>query len=114
MKTALIAVVFVFLVVGCESPRRTAALTAAQAQSLAVELANNKADALFHHRPFDERRPAQLEAGRWVWADMRGVGMMDIQARVELAADGSTNSVDVRAHDSALRAMRFMVPRRDF
>lgn len=36
----------------------------------------------------------------WVWTDTRGVGHEDIQARVDLATDGSTNEVEVKFLDS--------------
>lgn len=77
-------------------------LTATQAQILAMELANDKAESLFHHRPFHDSRVPQFAEGRWVWTASEGVGHMDVQAKVELAADGSTNSVNVEAFDSGL------------
>jgi hypothetical protein len=83
----------------------SASLTAEQAKTLAMRLANDKADTLFHQRPFQGGQPAHFEAGRWVWTDSRGAGLEDFQATVELAADGSTNKVDIRLLDDALRPM---------
>jgi hypothetical protein len=103
MRTSFI-VIFALLIVGCESSQRSAPLTAAQAETLAMRLANDKADKLFHHRPFQDSQPAHFAAGRWIWTDSHGVGLEDFQARVELAADGSTNSVDIKLLDDVLRS----------
>jgi hypothetical protein len=78
-------------------------LSAAQVETLALQLANERADTLFHRRPFQDSQPAQFAAGRWIWTDSRGLGLLDFRARVELAVDGSTNSVDVQLFDDALR-----------
>ena len=103
MKTSLIVIFSLLLLSGCESSQKGAPLTAAQAETLSIRLANAKADTLFHHRPFQGSQPARFEAGRWIWADSHGVGVMDFQATVELAANGSTNSVDIKVTDDALR-----------
>ena len=94
-----------FLLAGCESSRQSASLSAEQAATQAMRLANDKADTLFHHRPFRDSKPAQFTAGHWIWTDRRGAGLGDFQARVELAADGSTNNVDVQLLDDALRPL---------
>ena len=84
--------------------QESASMTAAQVETLAVQLANDKADTLFHHRPFQGNHSAHFAAGYWIWTESRGVGLEDYQATVELAADGSTNCVvDVRLLDDALR-----------
>jgi hypothetical protein len=101
MKRIAAAVLYVFALAGCETSHTGAQLTAGQAGALAVRLANDKADALFHHRPFmDNQRPA-FESGHWVWSESHGVGLLDYEAKVELAADGSTNNVDLKVLDSA-------------
>src|SRR5437016_2215975 len=105
MKTSLLAV-FVLLFAGYESSKTTATVSAEQAGRISVQLANDKADALYHHRPFKESQPARFEAGRWIWKDSHGVGMLDFQAIVELAANGSTNGVDIRVLDDSLRPQR--------
>jgi len=87
------------LLAGC-ARRNGAALTAEQAQSVAVQLANSKAATLYHCRPFNNSQTARFTQGRWVWSDRQGYGMGDIEASVQLAADGSTNSVDVRVLDN--------------
>jgi len=99
MKT-LFAIMAIFLVVGCESSRRGALLTTDQAGTLAVRLANEQAATLYHCRPFRGSHPASFEAGHWVWAEQQGFGRGDIQAAVELAADGSTNHVVLHLLDS--------------
>jgi hypothetical protein len=86
---------------------RAAVLTSAQATALAIQLANDKADALFHQRPFQDGRPAQLLTGKWVWTDGCGVALLDYEASVKLAADGSTNSVKVQLLDGLYRPMYF-------
>jgi hypothetical protein len=99
MKTSLILVLVVILV-GCESSRRSASLTAGQATTVAMRLANDKASTLNPHQPFVAGQSAQFVAGHWLWVAQQGFGRGDIQATVELAADGSTNSVDLQLLDS--------------
>ena len=96
----LFVVIFSFLLIGCESSRRSASLTAEQATTVAVRLANDKAFTLYHCQPFRDGQPARFVAGQWVWVDLQGLGHGDIQATVQLAADGSTNSVDLKFLDS--------------
>jgi hypothetical protein len=75
-------------------------LTAEQAKALAIRLANDKASTLYHSQPFGAGQPAQFVTDHWLWAAQQGFGSGDIQARVELAADGSTNSVNLQLFDS--------------
>ena len=75
-------------------------LTSEQATTAAIRLANDKAYALYQHQPFADGRPARIVAGHWLWAVRQGYGNGDIQATVELALDGSTNSVDLQLLDS--------------
>ena len=99
MKKSLV-VVLAFILVGCESSRQSASLTTEQATTTAVRLANDEASTLYQHRPFVAGQPAQFVAGHWLWVARQGFGRGDIQAAVELAADGSTNSVDLQLFDS--------------
>jgi hypothetical protein len=89
-----------FILVGCESSRRSASLTTEQATTIAMRLANDKASTLFQHQPFVAGQPAQFVAGHWLWVARQGFGHSDIQATVELAADGTTNHVDIQLSDS--------------
>jgi hypothetical protein len=89
MKTSRIAVV-ALLLVGCSSTHQTASLTADQAKVVAKRLANEKAAAKYHSQPFHDGQPASFVAGHWTWSQL---STGDIEATVELAADGSTNSV---------------------
>ncbi|HZL78220.1 MAG TPA: hypothetical protein VFC17_05155 [Candidatus Limnocylindrales bacterium] len=89
MKTSLI-VVLGFMLIGCESSRQSASLTADQAKAVAIRLANEKAAVTYHSQPFHDGQPPSFVAGHWTW---RQLGTGDIEATVELAADGSTNSV---------------------
>ena len=99
MKISCI-IISAFFLVGCANSRPGASLTADQARSLAIQLANDQAFTLYHCRPFRDGRPAHFEAGHWVWTDQQGFGHADVQATVELAPDGSTNNVDVHFLDS--------------
>ena len=71
-------------------------LTPEQAKTLALRLANDMAATLYDSQPFQDGQSARLIGGRWVWTDIRGFGHADIQATVELAADGSTSHVDLQ------------------
>jgi hypothetical protein len=79
---------------------KSASLTAEQAQTVAMRLANDRASTLYHCQPFRDGQPARFVAGQWVWVNLQGFGHGDIQATVQLAADGSTNSVDLKLLDS--------------
>jgi len=107
MKISVIAV-FAFLLIGCESSRQSASLTSEQAKTVAIQLANQKADTLYHCQPFQDGQPAKFTQGHWVWCDTRGYGHGDVQATVELAANGSTNSVDVELLDGQNQMPRSM------
>jgi hypothetical protein len=91
MKTSRIFLVALFLV-GCTSAHQTASLTADQAKAVAIRLANEKAAVTYHRQPFHDGQPPSFVAGHWTW---RQLGTGDIEATVELAADGSTNSVAI-------------------
>ena len=95
-------ILFALLLVGCTSTHQTASLTADQAKAVAIRLANDKASTVYHCQPFRDGQPARLVAGHWVWTDLQGYGRGDIQATVELAADGSTHKVEVQLLDSQI------------
>jgi hypothetical protein len=99
MKTSVITI-FAFLFIGCANSRQSASLTSGQATALAIHLANQKADTLYHCQPFRDGQPATFTRGQWVWSDTRGYGRGDIQAIVELAANGSTNYVNIELFDN--------------
>ena len=91
MKT--VSFIFVmFLLVGCTSTRPSASLTTEQATALAMQLANDKASTICHRQPFHDGQPAAFVSGRWTW---RELAPGDVEATVQLAADGSTNSVAI-------------------
>ena len=79
-------------------PDRT--LTAAQAEALAEQLANEKAQVLYNCQPFRQGTPAQFVQGRWVWHDLRAQGSLDVEATVKFAADGTNPYVKVVLLDS--------------
>ncbi len=91
------------VLVGCSStgPHLTA-LTADQARTLARQLANEQARALYGAQPFWDGGPARLVQGRWVWSDRRGSGLGDLQATVSLTADGAPHAVEVMLLDSRI------------
>jgi hypothetical protein len=99
MKIASIIIV-TLLLVGCTSTRPSASLTAEQAQAIAMRLANDRADLLYHCRPFHDGQPARFVAGHWLWVERQGFGHSDFQATVELAADDSTHKVDLQLLDN--------------
>jgi hypothetical protein len=102
MKTSWI-IIFAVLLAGCESAHQSASLTAEQAKTAAIRLGNDKAFSLYRCQPFrDGGQSAQFVAGHWLWVDWQGFGPNDFQAMVELAADGSTNKVDVQLLDSKM------------
>jgi hypothetical protein len=109
MKISFIVTLSLVLI-GCESSRQSARLTAEQAKTLAMQLANEKTDALYHQQPFQDSQSARFEEGHWIWSESRGFGAGDIQARVDLAADGSTNSVDIKLLDNKNPASRTQYP----
>ncbi len=110
MKISCI-IISAFFLAGCATSRPGASLTADQARLLAIRLANDKASTLYHCQPFRDGQPAHFVAGHWVWTDQQGFGHGDVQATVELSADGTTNSVDVQFLDSKnLFSMRQVVP----
>jgi hypothetical protein len=78
----------------------TALLSAEEAKTMAMRLANGKASTVYHCQPFRDGQPSRFAAGQWVWVGQQGFGRGDIQATVELATDGSTNSVDLKLLDS--------------
>ena len=86
-------VIFGLFLAGCASPQPRVALTVEQATKLAMQLANAKSEALWHIQPFRDGQPARFESEHWTWYKLAG----DIEAKVEIAADGSTNKVSVAA-----------------
>ena len=99
MKTSLV-VVLAFVLVGCKSSPQSVSLTTERATTLAMRLANDKAFTLYQRQPFADGQPARMVSGHWLWVARQGFGHGDIQARVELAMDGSTNHVDLQLFHS--------------
>jgi hypothetical protein len=67
---------------------------------LARQLANQKAQILYHCQPFADGLPAHLVRGRWEWQDRRGFGHGEYESNVSFAADGSAPTVEVLLLDS--------------
>ena len=83
-------------------PNTNGSLTADEATSTARQLANHKASTQFQAQPALTGQPAKFVEGRWLWVATQGYGRGDIQAKVELAPDGSTNSVNLELLDSRI------------
>jgi hypothetical protein len=92
MKTALIATVALFLM-GCVTSRQSASLNPEQATTMALKLANDKAQAVYHCQPFHDGVHVCFIRDRWEWSAQTGMGTGDVEATVVLAEDGSTNQV---------------------
>ena len=104
-------IALVLFLIGCStSTPRALPLTAGQAAAAARQLANEKAHSLFDCRPFGDAQPARFVEGHWVWRERRAHGAGDLEANVELGADGSSSRVDVIRLDS--RAIRARLDRR--
>jgi len=101
MKTICL-LFFGFLLAGCAGSRPGAALTAEQATVHARQLANEKARGMYHCQPFRGNQPAQLVSGHWHWKERGTAGHIDIEAQVEMAADGSAPSVDLKVWDNQM------------
>ena len=84
------------MLAGCSTtaPRPTT-LTADQAGALALKLANEKAQALFHCQPFHNGPPARFVQGHWTWHQLQAAGQADIEATVEFEANGAEPKVKV-------------------
>ena len=109
-------VICAFLFIGCASSQPKDSLSAQQATRLAIQLANTKAEAAYQRQPFHDGETARFESGGWacvagayqrqlfhddktcresgvwVWEEL---APGDIEAEVEIAADGSTNRVSL-------------------
>ncbi len=91
MKTPFVIALGAVLV-GCASSPPRASLSAEQATALAIQLANAKAQAAYNRQPFSDGQTATFDSGHWVW---RQLAPGDLEAKVELAADSSTNAVSL-------------------
>lgn len=108
MKAPCLLVLVVALFGCTNGPPPPATLTSGQATDLAQKLANDKAQELYHYRPFSNGPSAQLVSGLWVWQDRRGLGQTDIEATVKFASDGANPSVSVVLLDSRTDSSHFM------
>jgi hypothetical protein len=93
-------IIFGLFLAGCANTHQSSSLTAEQAKTVAIRLANDKASSLYHRQPFRDGQSAQFVAGHWLWVEQQGFGRGDFQVTVELAADGSTNNVDLQLLDN--------------
>src|SRR4030067_471890 len=97
-------ITFALMLTGCREivPLRTA-LSVEEVKTLAQQLANDEAAKQYHCRPFKDGASARFEQGHWVWSDRKGCGQGDIEVVVLLAADGSTNMVELMFLDNRAR-----------
>ena len=100
MKTKYLIPLVAFTI-GCSSTAsRTATLTSNKAGALAQQLANEKAQSLYHCQPFQKANPAQFIKGHWVWHQTQGQGKGDLQAKVDFKADGADPEVTLTRLES--------------
>ena len=100
MKTKYLIPLVAF-VVGCNSTAtHTPPLTPDKAGSLAQQLANEKAQALYHCQPFQKTEPAQFIDGHWVWHQIQGQGKGDLEARIEFKPDGADPKITLTRLES--------------
>jgi hypothetical protein len=85
---------------GSGTTPRSTSLTAEQAGALALQLANEKAQALYNCQPFRNGPPAELVQKKWVWHDRRTQGAVDIEASVRFGLDGAHPDVEITPLDS--------------
>jgi len=99
-------VLFVIFLAGCSTGmQRGSTLTTDQANARALQLANDKALAIYHCKIFQDARTARFVHNLWEWSQRQGFGHCDLEATVKLALDGSTNAVDVKLLDSQNRVV---------
>ena len=106
MKKPCIAIL-IFLLVGCAGRHQNPTLTAEQAKAIAMQLANDKTFLLYQCRPFQDGQPARFVSGHWIWVGQHGFGQNDIEATVELAANGSTNDLNFKVLVNLLNNREF-------
>jgi hypothetical protein len=78
-------------------------MEAPEAAQMARTLANQQALALYRCEPFVNGPSAVWTNEHWLWRARQGLGDGDMEAVVSLAADGSTQSVQVLLLHSSLR-----------
>lgn len=76
-------------------------LSLAQAHLLATRIARSHFEYAVGRDAFDNSRPPQLVAGRWVWKWRRGSGLGDVEAKVTFAKDGTSPQFDLLFYGSA-------------
>ena len=101
MKTAGVILLLVILL-GCQTRKKMPpqVLSQKQAQALACRLANEQSRALYKCEPFENEAEARFEGTRWEWTQYRGLGDLDMEARVSFASDGSAQRVKVLLLDN--------------
>ncbi len=108
--SALLAVLLLALT-ACEKPAtrqrvetpQTLPMEAPEAAELARTLANRQALALYRCEPFINGPSVVWTNEHWFWRARQGLGDGDMEAVVSLAADGSTQSVQVLLLHSSVR-----------
>jgi hypothetical protein len=87
----LSCILFLALILfGCKGHQQRVPISGERAKLLAIRLANDKATSIYHRSPFHDGQPANFLDGHWYWRQLTDG---DLEATVELAADGSTNKV---------------------
>ena len=101
---SLLAVLLVFLLVGCSSTRKPAqsVLNQQEAHVLAVKLAATKFRGVISESAFENSQPPRLDSDGWAWHWRVAQGESDIEILVSFAPDGSSPSVDYLSLVSAV------------
>ena len=88
------------LLAGCSNEPHARNLSVEQATALAEKLANEQAQAQYHCQPFRDSPSAEFIQEHWVWHALKAQGQLDVEARVQFAADGADPSVSVLLLDN--------------
>src|ERR1043166_919139 len=97
---SLIPVVLLLAACTKTTATRHVSLTAEQATILARKLANERAKSLYKCEPFHNGSEVRLVEGHWLWRCREAQGRADIEALVELKADGTEPRIEVTLLDS--------------
>jgi hypothetical protein len=100
-KLLSIAILALFFSAGCVTKtKQIPPLTSKQAKIVAVQLANDEARKSYKCQPFTNDRPIVFRDDKWLWTSQVGCGHYNVEAVVELAANGLTNRVRLQLFDN--------------
>ncbi|MDH4037201.1 MAG: hypothetical protein OEX18_14965 [Candidatus Krumholzibacteria bacterium] len=111
-KGLLVMLVFA---AGCQAAHRdmgAAALSKAEALTIAVGIANDECDALYGERPFAGADfPLVFDAGRWHWGSLDPEGVHGYSVEVSFDSHGGDRMVVIYfSNDSSVRVIQVRDP----